>query len=483
MADIWIFDPEKNDGFPYVTYGEDMPEKSQEKPYPLYLWRITPGTNSGYPYFLLQPPPAPVPVLPVPQQMYIQVFDMETDKTDLAPSKNGLAILTPSSCEITEVLNGEYSLRMTHPIDPDGKWQYIREENIIRALGQLFTIKTVTWRHTGSGSGEIEVFAEHIFYQIADPWILPFSEPVSSSSCYQIMLQGMTRAYHHLEDEFHQHEYSFSYASDWEWDTDYIFSNDDGRTVVDLLIGSGGITDVKGGELYRNNFYFRIEETMTDEEGNPMPTDAFDIRIGRNMSGISLTTDLTTLCTYYRGDFERSDGSWGWFAWAWKPEGFIRTQFPHHVVRSKNYSYDDRLDWDTVWERFKQDVTADFKKNCRPVISYEIDLADVSRNPDFQEQNPNYIYKPGCSGRVYDERLGGAVTLKITETVTDAITGDVLRVTIGSRQSFTRNASYPVILGIEAEIDGGELPLVDADGCLLEDADGYRLTEEVQNGS
>lgn len=481
MSTVWTFDS-TNDGFPYPSDAAALPENSQEKPYPLYLWRITPGTNSGYPYFLLQPPPAPVPVLPVPQQRYIQVFDMEAEKSDLQ-NRNGLAILTPSSCEITEVLNGEYSLRMTHPIDPDGKWEFIREENILRALGQLFTIKTVTWHYTGAGSGEVEVYAEHIFYQIADPWIMPFSEPFTSNSCYQVMLHAMTTAYHHLEDQFHQHEYAFSYASDWEWDEDYIFSNDDGRTVVDLLIGSGGITDVKGGELFRDNFFFRIDETMKiDGEGTPAPENAFDIRIGRNLSGISLTTDLSTLCTYYRGDFERSDGSWGWFAWAWKPEGFVRTQFPHHVVRSKNYSYDDRLDWDTVWERFQQDVTSDFKKNCRPVISYEIDLADVSRNPDFQEQNPDFEYKPGYTGRVYDERLGGAVTLKITETTTDAITGDVLSVTIGSRHSFTRNASYPVILGIEAEIDGGELPLVDADGYLLADADGCRLTEVVQNG-
>lgn len=469
MADIWIFDPEKNDGFPYVVYGEDMPEKAQEKPYPLYLWRIKSGVNSGYPYFLLQPAPAPAPVPPVSQGNYICIYDMRTPYADFV--KNGLAVLEPTSCEITEILNGEYSLRMVHPIDPDGKWQYIREENIIKALGQLFTIKTVTWEHSSANGGTVTVYAEHLFYQVGDPWIMPFSEPFSNTSCKLTMEEAMFRAYHHREEG--QHFYQFRCDSDWEWETPYIMTNDNGRSVIDVLIGSGGIIDVKGGELYRDNNYFSINETMENAQ-----SDAFDIRIGRNLTGVTRTVDLSTFCSYYRG-FESYGG--GWFAWAWKPDEFINTQFPHHVVRSKNYTYDSNLDYDTIWERFKQEVTADFKKNCRPVISYEVDLADVRRNPDFAENNPNFAYKPGNTGRIVDERLSdtGCLTIKITETVTDAITGDVVRVVFGSRQSFTRSANYPVVLDITPEPQVLEVPVRDADGVFCYDSDGVRIVESL----
>ena len=53
---------------------------------------------------------------------YISVF--APDETDF--SHNGLRILVPTSCEITEVLNGEYSLTITHPHDEWGNWKYIR---------------------------------------------------------------------------------------------------------------------------------------------------------------------------------------------------------------------------------------------------------------------------------------------------------------------------------------------------------------------
>ena len=466
MAVIWVFDPSKNDGYPYVSTAAVLPEKAMEKPYPLFLWRITPGVNDGYPYFLMQPPPAPVPVPPVSQRDYICIFDMDTEYTDLL-SKNGLAVLNPTSCEITEVLNGEYSLRMVHPIDPDGKWEHIREENIIRALGQFFTVKSVTWKHTGATGGEVEVYAEHLFYQAGDAFILPFTEPYQSTSCANIMQEAMSRAYHHPEPD--QHFFLFSYGSDWEFDEPYIFSNPDGRTAIDALIGSGGIIDVKGGELYRDKNYFSINERMEHAKD-----DAFDIRIGRNMTGITRTVDLSTFCSYYRG----YDQYGGWVAWAWQPTGFVRTQFPHHVVRAKNYTYDSSLPYETVWQMLNQDVFADFRKNCRPVICYEIDLADIRRNPDFAEQKPDFDYRPGNMGTLYDEHLGGAVQIKITETVTDAITGDCIKVVIGSRQSFTRSANYPVIvLADEPEPVHVQVAVTDADGVFCYDADGVRIVE------
>ena len=92
MAVIWVFDPSKNDGYPYVSTAAALPEKAQEKPYPLFLWRIKAGVNDGYRYFLLQPAPAPAPVPPVSQRDYICIFDMDTEYADLI-GKNGLAVL------------------------------------------------------------------------------------------------------------------------------------------------------------------------------------------------------------------------------------------------------------------------------------------------------------------------------------------------------------------------------------------------------
>ena len=47
-------------------------------------------------------------------------------------SGNGIGPLCPSSCEVSETLNGEYELTMVHPLDALGKWQRIESGRILR---------------------------------------------------------------------------------------------------------------------------------------------------------------------------------------------------------------------------------------------------------------------------------------------------------------------------------------------------------------
>ena len=62
------------------------------------------------------------------QYEYISVY--KSDETDF--SHNGIRILCPTECKITEVLNGEYSLTLTHPFDDLGNWKFLIEYNIIK---------------------------------------------------------------------------------------------------------------------------------------------------------------------------------------------------------------------------------------------------------------------------------------------------------------------------------------------------------------
>ncbi len=53
------------------------------------------------------------------------------DCTDF--SSNGLGIVQPRSCTVTETLNGEWELTLEHPIDEEGRWTRLAEGNILRA--------------------------------------------------------------------------------------------------------------------------------------------------------------------------------------------------------------------------------------------------------------------------------------------------------------------------------------------------------------
>lgn len=48
-------------------------------------------------------------------------------------SGNGLGVVQPQSCTVTETLNGEWELTLVHPIDEYGKWTRLSEGNILRA--------------------------------------------------------------------------------------------------------------------------------------------------------------------------------------------------------------------------------------------------------------------------------------------------------------------------------------------------------------
>lgn len=59
----------------------------------------------------------------------ICIFDKKA--TDF--SGNGLGPLSPSKCEVTETLNGNWELTLTHPLDEIGKWTRLQPGRIIKA--------------------------------------------------------------------------------------------------------------------------------------------------------------------------------------------------------------------------------------------------------------------------------------------------------------------------------------------------------------
>ena len=54
----------------------------------------------------------------------------EQDSTDWRT--NGLGILMPESCEVTEEAGGDWSLSMSHPVDDEGRWELLKVDRLIR---------------------------------------------------------------------------------------------------------------------------------------------------------------------------------------------------------------------------------------------------------------------------------------------------------------------------------------------------------------
>lgn len=448
-----------------------------EYPYPDAVWRMVSGHIENHLYPALLPINHEEQPEPVKQRPYISVYDVNTPQDGF--EGNGLAVLQPSQCLVTEVLNGEYTAQLTHPIDAAGKWNYILERNLLKIGGQIFTIVRTDDEGINS-QGQIIADCEHVFYQLSDPWIFPGAAITGERG---LDLITSADAYMWRNEKPGQVHYYFNYWSDvpispavsqLKWNP-----TQEGMTLIDVILGSNGVAALCGGELYRDNFYFSLNQSMENSEEN-----AFDIHIGFDLTGIRRVFDTSKFCTYFRA----YDQYGQWFAVAWAMPAVLRS-YSHEIIRSKNYTYNIDEDllpegmdiYEASMELLVADGMAYFNKNCAPVMSYTVNIKDVKNNPEYAELSGKPRYKVGNVGRVYDARLGGYVTLKITKTVTDAITGEIVQVTFGDLTGFgqPKPATPTAIIGLEPVPQGGSSPLRDKNGDELRDKNNELLESRV----
>lgn len=478
---MWV-----NDSGDYITNTQfidgDMPPDFDAWEIPS-CWKLDPLVNDGYPYIDLMLDLPRIELNPVKQYDYICIFCPRTvggetvypEQNELL-NGNGDAILIAATVEVSSSKNAAYDFRGVHPIDSEGRWQYIKVGAIVRIMGQLYTIRTVQQSWAGN-SGKITFSGDHIFYQLGDKWVYPYYLGYGGR-IHLVGLSGQNaidtiNALTSAEERDGYFAYDFSGTSDLTFlesiDDIWMMPVDSGCTPIEALMGSGGLMEFKECELYRNNFYYSINKRMENADD-----DAFDIRIGKNLVGITVTIDTSSMVSYFRG----YDPYGGWWAYAWDFSEFFGDLFPHYVVRSQNFDFpaaasDDDWSYDTWYSSvFKPQVRAFFQKNGKPIIRYEINLDDVRHNPDFEIVRGEH-FRVGDKGKLYDARIGAnPLTIEITGTVYDGITGRCTRVILGDQQSFVSTSMPAVDWGTLPEPVGGGAQEMDAAGNLVQDCNG-----------
>lgn len=408
-------------------------EKAMKKPYPLSLWRID-YLSPNMPYHRLFPNIHPINVKAVPQNDYIIIYDKSTQQDGF--NNNGLAVLEPISCTVTENYNAAWTVTLEHATDSTQKWKYIKEFNILKVLGQLFIIRKTEHSWTGN-SGKVVAYAEHIFYHLNDRWIFKGADIYAESGYWLVksILEHSDTKYQegHILYDFNFYSDITSENIDFDMPSiAYYKWNPLGSamTPVEMLLGSDGFTANFGGDLYRDNFYFSINKKMENAL-----YDSFDIYVGLNLRGIRRTVDTSSLCTH----FTASDKFGSAVSVFWNVHGGV----PHHIVRSQELSFGENYtesDMDLIGYEAKKI----FGLNKEPKIDITVDLEDVKNNPEYSEFANNPRYRVGDRGRVYDERLAISLDAFISHTVKDGITGKNLEITFSSTSGFTNMGDYDI---------------------------------------
>ena len=205
----------------------------------------------------------------------VLVYDSKTQEF----SNDGLGAITPSSCVVSEEINGAFEMELTHPIDSFGKWKRLHKNNIIRANThrgtQAFRIYRVV---KNAVDGTVKVNARHIFYDL----LANFVEDVRPT--------GKTGA-----------EAGQQILNGCQYLTPFVFSSDITHTSTAYYLRQSpvqaflGDTDQAfiarwGGEIVRDNFSIAINTRLGADNG-------VRIAYGKNMAGLEFQEDASGVTT------------------------------------------------------------------------------------------------------------------------------------------------------------------------------------------
>ncbi len=379
------------------------------------LWRIDSNTNLGFPYNKLMIGLVGIDLWALDREHVIRVYDMHEPQDGF--DGNGLAVLNPTVC--TSLHNDErWDVELRHPLDDWGKWKNLLANNILKIDGQLFRID-ISEPAIGESGREMYVHAKHITCDMADMLITFATFPGGDAArfmdfCFSSVFPADLPGYEY---------YSFEGYSDIRT----VLGPDElvNTTVWAAMVGADNcLKNRYGGELYRDNFYFSINQRMQYAKDN-----AFCLRYSLDMVKIQQRVDYSDVCT----NLECYDN----FGNYWAVATIAPTFALHHpIVRMVQFNYSE---FEGAMERLAADGMAYWQTVNTPKVTYEIQIAYLRRDPRYKDfvglQNYNY----GDSGTIYCPELDISTTQRITEVEKDELTGDITRMLLGNlRESLSR---------------------------------------------
>lgn len=205
----------------------------------------------------------------------VLVYDSKTQEF----TNDGLGAITPSSCVVSEEINGAFELELTHPIDVFGKWKRLQKSNIIRANTyrgvQAFRIYRVV---KNAVDGTIKVNAWHIFYDL----LANFVEDVrptgkNGAEAGQQILNGC------------QYLTPFTFSSDITHTSTAYYIR---QSPVQAFLGDTDQAFISrwGGEIVRDNYSIAINTRLGADNG-------VRIAYGKNMAGLEFQEDASGVVT------------------------------------------------------------------------------------------------------------------------------------------------------------------------------------------
>jgi phage minor structural protein len=325
----------------------------------------------------------------------ICIYDRKTQKGSF--DNNGLAALNECiKAEITQELNGDYSLELEYPIT-SRKAKHIQEFNIIKADDQLFRIYKV--EKIQGNDNRLRVWAKHIFYDLA----FYFIEKVKGDKCS--MKTAMQRAM--VSDLIYTYEV----------DSDIIISNSFEMIEINPVEAMFGLIGKWGsGELYRDNFHIKILKQIGKNTGTL-------IKYGKNMKGIKLTYDATNVVTRL---FPKGGNGVTLTEKYINVPNWDSSKYPYFPI-VKKIEFKEANDEPTL----RIMATEMAKTIGLTNVNIEVDFVELSRTKEYENFRLLEEVKVGDYVIVRHSKLNIDVVVEVIKTKKDLLTGYNSKVELG----------------------------------------------------
>lgn len=319
---------------------------------------------------------------------------------------------------------------------PDGKhgymWagnlEYVRtessgvkaEESVKEAAllrDQPFRIYKIVPSLTG-----ITAYARHIFYDLMDNIIDKYAPgDVTGEAAFK----GLGAAA--------LSEHGFAFYSDM---ADKSSAEDqfeiENLNPAEAILGDGGIIESFGGELMRDWWDVYLAGRIGEESG-------YQIREGKNLTGISYSVDTTSVTTrIIPTGKDKDDGT------LYLPEKYIDSAYiaQYPMVKwaaldvsdaKEKTSGDDKMSKDECYALMRQAAQAEFDAGCDlPDVTLKVDFIDCADTEEYRQyQNLQGIHM-GDTVRVIAKRVGVEVAMRMTQYTYNCLTRKYESMTLGA---------------------------------------------------
>lgn len=339
---------------------------------------------------------------------------------------NGM-VLMPTECILHTVLNGEWSVTLTHPLDKKGRWKNIEEEAIIAAPGflldaegkekkQLFRISDIS-----KTNSEITATAYPIFFDAAKDVFLLDCRPTGKTGQEALNILYNGTKYSGKSNITNATTAYYIRKNGLE-----VISGDDENSFLNRW----------GGETIYDNYQIIINERAGGDYG-------VNVIYGKNLQGMDYKVNMADVITRivpvaYNGYMLDGDTPW-----VDSPQiGNYATVYTREVkfedVKLTEDAQEDEESFDTL-EELREELVRRceemYENGCDvPAVTIDIEMVDLAQTEEYKDYK--ILEKVGLGDTIHckNGKLGVSTDARIVELEWDCILKKSVSMKIGESE-------------------------------------------------